>query len=95
MLKPKPKNRIREFRKAKRMKQAVLADKEGVFQSEISEVEIGDRKPNKYLARKISKALVKSIDEIYWEIAHLMMLRKERIHKKEMCYIVKKCTHVV
>lgn len=61
----KPKNRIKEARKAKRMKQTVLADEVGIFQSEISEIETGERKPNIYLARKIAKVLGKSIDEIF------------------------------
>jgi len=61
----KPKNRIKEIRKEKRMKQAVLAHKAGIFQSEISEIEIGERKPNIYLAKKIAKVLGKSVDEIF------------------------------
>jgi putative transcriptional regulator len=65
ILKHKPKNRIREFRKAKKMKQAVLADRVGILQSEISEIETGERKPNVYLARKIAKVLGKSMDEIF------------------------------
>ena len=65
MLKGKVKNRMREFRKQKRMKQVVLAKEVGVFQSEISEIETGDRKPNIYLARKIAKAFGKSVDEIF------------------------------
>ncbi|MDD2666645.1 MAG: helix-turn-helix transcriptional regulator [Methanocellales archaeon] len=65
MPKAKPTNRIREIRKGKRMKQAVLADKVGVFQSEISEIETGERKPNIYLAKKIAKVLGKSVDEIF------------------------------
>lgn len=65
MSKVEPKNRIREFRKLRRMKQAVLADKVGIFQSEISEIETGKRKPNVYLAKKIAKALGVSLDEIF------------------------------
>jgi transcriptional regulator with XRE-family HTH domain len=38
MIKVGAKNRIREFRRLKRMKQAVLAEKVGIFQSEISEI---------------------------------------------------------
>jgi len=65
MIKAKPKNKIKEFREGKGMKQTVLASKVGIFQSEISEIETGERKPNVYLARKIAKVLGKTIDEIF------------------------------
>jgi putative transcriptional regulator len=65
MIISKPKNKIREFRKNKRMKQTALASKVGIFQSEISEIETGERKPNVYLAKRIAKVLRKSIDEIF------------------------------
>ena len=65
MIKARPKNRIKEFREAKRMKQTVLGSKVGIFQSEISEIETGERKPNVYLARKIAKVLGKTIDDIF------------------------------
>ena len=61
----RPKNRIKEFRKQKRMKQLALANKVGIFQSEISEIETGERKPNIYLAKKIAKVLGRSVDEIF------------------------------
>lgn len=59
------KNKLREMRKKKRKKQAALADRAGIFQSEISEIETGARNPSVYLARKIAKALGASIDEIF------------------------------
>ncbi len=59
------KNKIKVFRKEKRMKQITLAKKVGVFQSEISEIETGKRKPSVYLALKISGILEKSIDELF------------------------------
>lgn len=61
----KPQNKIKEFRNLQRMKQMCLARKVGVFQSEISEIETGVRKPNIYLARKIADALGKSVDEVF------------------------------
>jgi len=64
-LKRKPKNKIREFRKQLRMKQMALARKVGIFQSEISEIETGQRMPNVYLAMKIAKALKRKVDEIF------------------------------
>jgi putative transcriptional regulator len=42
-----------------------LASKVGIFQSEISEIETGERKPNVYLAKKIAKVLGKTIDDIF------------------------------
>jgi putative transcriptional regulator len=65
MVKVEPENRIREFRRLKKMKQTVLAKRVGVFQSEISEIETGERKPNVYLAKRIAKALGVSVDEIF------------------------------
>ena len=65
MLKLKPKNRMREVRERKGLKQADLAERVGIFQSEISEIETGERKPNIYLAKRIARALEVSVDEIF------------------------------
>lgn len=65
MVKVEDKKHIREFRKLRRMKQAVLAKNVGIFQSEMSEIDTGKRKPNVYLAMKIAKALGVSIEEIF------------------------------
>ena len=65
MIKANPKNKIKEFREGKGMKQTVLGSKVGIFQSEISEIETGERKPNVYLARKIAKVLGKNIADIF------------------------------
>ncbi len=59
------KNKLRDVRKEKRLKQSALASRLGIFQSEISEIETGTRKPSVYLALKIAKLLEKSIDEIF------------------------------
>jgi putative transcriptional regulator len=64
-MEPMTKNKIKEFRKEKRMKQITLVHKVGVFQSEISEIETGKRKPSVYLALKIAGILEKSIDELF------------------------------
>lgn len=42
-----------------------MASKVGVFQSEISEIETGNRDPSIYLAHKIAKVLGKRVDEIF------------------------------
>ena len=60
-----PKNRLRELRKEKRLKQSDLAKKVGIFQSELSEIETGVRKPNVYLAKRIARTLGVSLDEIF------------------------------
>lgn len=59
------KNRIRELRKKLHLKQYALASKVGIFQSEISDIETGKRKPNVYLAIKIAKVLGKSVEEVF------------------------------
>ncbi len=64
-MEPRTKNKIKAFRREKRMKQNTLAQKVGVFQSEISEIENGKRKPSVYLALKIAGVLGKSINEIF------------------------------
>jgi putative transcriptional regulator len=58
-------NKIREFRKEKGLRQVDLAKELGIFQSEISDLETGKRKPNIYLAKKIAKVLGKDVNEIF------------------------------
>jgi len=65
MLKVEFKNRIREFRKRKGLRQVDLARLVGIFQSELSEIERGTRKPSVYLAKKIAKALGVSLDDLF------------------------------
>lgn len=65
MLKPMAKNRIREVRERKGLRQADLANMLEIFQSEISEIETDERKPNVYLAKRIARALGVSVDEIF------------------------------
>ena len=66
MQKIKPKNRLREVRRRKGLRQTDLAKRVGVFQSEISEIETAERKPSVYLAKRIAKALGVSIDELFF-----------------------------
>ncbi len=63
-----PKNKIKEFRIEKKLKQSALASKVGVHQSEISAIETGERMPSIYLAGKIAKVLEKGVDEIFPDI---------------------------
>jgi len=65
MLKVEFKNRIREFRKKRGLRQTDLAKLVGIFQSELSEIERGIRKPSVYLAKKIAKALGVSLDDLF------------------------------
>ncbi|MEM2914194.1 MAG: helix-turn-helix transcriptional regulator [Candidatus Bathyarchaeia archaeon] len=58
-------NRLREIRIRKGLRQADLARMIGVFQSEISEIETGKRKPSVYLAKRIAKALGVSLDDLF------------------------------
>jgi putative transcriptional regulator len=58
-------NKIRVFRKEKGLRQVDLAKELGIFQSEVSDLETGKRKPNIYFAKKIAKVLGKDINEIF------------------------------
>ncbi len=60
-----PKNKIKEFRIEKKLKQSALVGRVGIHQSEISTIETGERMPSIYLAEKIAKALDKSVDEVF------------------------------
>jgi putative transcriptional regulator len=65
MAKVEFKNKIREIRKQRGLRQADLARIVGVFQSEISEIECGRRRPSIYLAKRIAKALGVSLDDLF------------------------------
>ncbi len=66
----KPRNKMREIRMEKRMKQTALAGKVSVHQSEISVIETGERIPSVYLAEKIAKALERSTEEVFPDLSH-------------------------
>ncbi|MEM3905520.1 MAG: helix-turn-helix domain-containing protein [Nitrososphaerota archaeon] len=65
MVKASSKNRTREIRIRKSLRQADLARMIGVFQSEISEIETGKRKPSVYLTKRIARALRVSLDDLF------------------------------
>jgi putative transcriptional regulator len=58
-------NKIREFRKEKGWRQVDLAQKLGILQSEVSDIETGKRKPNIYLAKRIAKVLGRDVNEVF------------------------------
>jgi putative transcriptional regulator len=58
-------NRIRDFRKERGWRQVDLAQKLGILQSEVSDIETGKRKPNIYLAKRIAKVLGKDVNEVF------------------------------
>jgi len=66
MVKVEFKNRIREIRRQRGLRQVDLAKMVGVFQSEISEIECGKRKPSVYLAKRIAEALGVSLDDLFF-----------------------------
>jgi len=66
MRRPIP-NKIRDFRKEKGWRQVDLAQKLGILQSEVSDIETGKRKPNIYLAKKIAKVLGKDVNDVFPE----------------------------
>jgi len=60
-------NKIRDFRKEKGWRQVDLAQRLGILQSEVSDIETGKRRPNIYLAKKIAKVLGKDVNEVFPE----------------------------
>jgi putative transcriptional regulator len=58
-------NKIRDFRKEKGWRQVDLAEKLGILQSEVSDIETGKRKPNIYLAKRIAKVLGRDVNEVF------------------------------
>jgi len=58
-------NKIRDFRKEKGWRQVDLAQRLGILQSEVSDLETGKRKPNIYLAKRIAKVLGRDVNEVF------------------------------
>jgi putative transcriptional regulator len=58
-------NKIRDFRKEKGWRQVDLAEKLGILQSEVSDIETRKRKPNIYLAKRIAKVLGRDVNEVF------------------------------
>jgi len=61
----KGRNRIARIRAEKSWRQLDLARKLDVYQSEVSEIERGDREPGVYLAKRIARALGKKVEEVF------------------------------
>lgn len=59
------KNRIQFFRNEKHWRQLDLARRLDVYQSEISAIERGEREPRVRLAKRIARALGKTVEEIF------------------------------
>jgi len=76
------KNRIKEFRKKKGLRQTDLARLVGIFQSELSEIERGIRKPSVYLAKKIAKALGASLDDLFSKLFLLQLWLIQKLKTK-------------
>ena len=58
-------NNIRRLRLQVAMRQLDVARKLNVYQSEISQIERGEREPGVYLAKRIAKVFGKTVDEIF------------------------------
>jgi putative transcriptional regulator len=58
-------NRIGQWRAEKGWRQLDLARQLDVYQSEVSEIERGDREPGVYLAKRIARALGKKVEEVF------------------------------
>ena len=63
-----PKNlKLKAARAEKDMTQAALAEAVGVSRQTINAIEKGEYNPTINLCRAICKALVKTLDELFWE----------------------------
>jgi putative transcriptional regulator len=58
-------NKIRDFRKERGWRQVDLAQRLGIQQSEVSDLETGKRRPNIYLAKRIAKVLGRDVNEVF------------------------------
>ncbi len=58
-------NKIRGLRLEAEMRQLDVARKLNIYQSEISQIERGEREPGVYLAKRIAKVFGKTVDEIF------------------------------
>jgi putative transcriptional regulator len=61
----KRRNQIARWRAQKGWRQLDLARRLDVYQSEVSEIERGDREPGVYLAKRIARALGKKVEEVF------------------------------
>ena len=58
-------NKIKQLRRELRLRQLDLARKLNIYQSEVSQIERGERLPNVVLAKRIAKALRRSVEEVF------------------------------
>ncbi len=58
-------NKIRRFRLEAGKRQLDVARKLNVYQSEISQIERGERVPSVYLAKRIAKVLGRKVEDIF------------------------------
>jgi putative transcriptional regulator len=58
-------NRIALLRAEKGWRQLDLARRLDVYQSEVSEIERGEREPGVHLAKRIARALGKTVEEVF------------------------------
>lgn len=58
-------NKIRRFRLEAGYRQLDLARKLHVYQSEVSQIERGEREPGVYLAKRIAKVFSTIVEEIF------------------------------
>ena len=66
MIKVEFKNRVKEVRRQRGLRQIDLTRMVSAFQSEISMIECGKRKSSVYLAKRIVKALGVSLDDLFF-----------------------------
>lgn len=61
------KNRLKEYRQNKNMKQQELSDLVGISRFYLSDIETGKANPSLSIVRNLAKALNASIDDIFFD----------------------------
>lgn len=59
------KNSIKRLREARGWRQLDLAKRLNIYQSEVSQIELGEREPRVALVKRIAKVFGKRVEEIF------------------------------
>lgn len=58
-------NKISRIRREKHLRQLDLARRLGIYQSEVSAIERGEREPGIVLAKRIARSLGKAVEDVF------------------------------
>ena len=64
-MKIKRKNRIKQLREQRGLRQRDLARQLDLYQSEVSAIERGEREPGVYLAKHIAKVMESRVEDLF------------------------------